>query len=135
MEPRSATNEELERRRRLRLVATWLAIAVFIAGNAAGLVGWIQWGPLQQNANERPWILASAFGFWLSSCLLLVLVFDTWLIIRHGATAPSYKDLDEKGPIRARANSVRRIAEKYRALVGVGGLVVGAVVAHVIWRP
>lgn len=130
--PQEAT---LERIRKQRLIVVWLGAAVFISGNTADWLGWINWGPQQQNPDQRYWVLASACGFWIAASTLLILIADSWLAFRQRSAPPTYHDLKGGGPLRSRANWVREKAETYHALFGAGGLVLGALVGHLIWRP
>ena len=126
---------QLERRRRQRLAAIWLGAAVFVAGNVADWFGWIDWGPAQQNPDSRYWVLASACGFWIAVSTLVILVADSWTAFRQLGDLATYRNLKGEGPVRKRTNWIREKAERYHALLGAGGLVVGAIVGHLAWRP
>lgn len=118
----------------MRLSAVWLGVAVLVLGNVADWLGWIGWGPEQQVSDQRYWVLASAAGFWIAVSTLITLVVDSWYVLR-GQPVPTSPDLDRSGPFRGIGNWVRKTAVRHHALLGVGGLVLGAVVGHLFWKP
>jgi hypothetical protein len=130
------SQKALERRRKERLGTIWLGVAVFIAGNVADWQGWINWGPLQHDSAQRPWILASALAFWVAASSLVVFIADCWSMYRNGSRPPTRSDLvADSGLLRKPANWIRERVEKHHALVGAAGLFGGAVLGHFFWKP
>lgn len=123
-----------ERRHSVRLGTIWIGLVVFVAGNVADWFGWISWGPEQTDPGQRYWVLASALGFWIAASTLLTLVVDSVILLSLGSV-PSYRELTRGGPIQRFTNRIREQAERYHALIGAGGLFLGAVVGHLIWKP
>jgi hypothetical protein len=118
-----------------RIATIWLGVVVLVGGNLADWANWINWGPGQTDGNRR-WILACAALFWLSLATLLVLAYDvvaTWLEPDH-VLPPSAK-LVGPWPIPEIAGWIRHKAAKHHALIGLGGLVAGALIGHLVWKP
>lgn len=108
---------------------------MFVGGNLADLATWIDWGP-GQTGGDRPWILASAGLFWLSLATLVVLGFDVFATWREpGHVPPSDTTLIGPKRIRDFAGGIRDLAAEHQALIGLAGLLAGAVIGHLVWKP
>jgi hypothetical protein len=118
-----------------RIVFAWVGVAVFVGGNVADLLNWIGWGP-GQTGPDRVWILFPAGLFWLSLATLIVLAYDvlaTWFEPDHKPPLPT--KLIGPGWIPDIADRIRVFATKHFAFIGVAGLVAGAVIGHLVWKP
>jgi hypothetical protein len=118
-----------------RIAVTWIGIAILVGGNLADWANWFVWGP-GQTGGDRTWILFSAALFWLSFATLVVLGYDvvaTWL--EPGHVPPPTTTLIGPGPIPQIADWIRRFSAKRHALLGLAGLLAGAVIGHLMWKP
>jgi TRAP-type C4-dicarboxylate transport system permease small subunit len=129
------SQEILEARRKRRLATIWVLAATVVAGNLAGWLGFIKWGPLQSDPSHWVGVHASAFLFWIAVGMLLLCIRDLVSIRLHGSTPPTYQELTAESTSRVRkpANAVRRWMAKNQALVGAAGLIAGATLGHRFW--
>ncbi len=118
-----------------RIAFAWVGVAVFVGGNLADLVNWLNWGPAQ-TGGDRTWILFAAGLFWLSFATTLVLAYDvvaTWL--QPGHVPPPPTTLIGPGAIKKIADAIRRLSARHHSLIGLAGLLAGAVIGHLVWKP
>jgi len=130
------SQEVLEARRKRRLAAIWVLAAVVVAGNLAGWLGLITWGPAQSDPGHWVGVHASAFLFWVAVGMLLLCIRDLVSIRSHGSRPPTYVELTDEGAssrFRKPANAVRRWMAKNQAIVGAAGLIAGAILGHRFW--
>jgi hypothetical protein len=126
----------VEARHKRRLAVIWVLAAVVIAGNLAGWLGLIKWGPLQSDRNHWVGVYGSALLFWVSVGMFVLSVRDLISIQRHGSRPPTYEELTDKSTSRFRkpANGVRRWMAKNQAIVGAAGLFAGAILGLWFWN-
>jgi hypothetical protein len=129
------SQEILEARRKRRLATIWVLAVVVVAGNLAGWLGFIKWGPLQSDRSHWVGVHASAFLFWVAIGMLLLCIRDLVSIRSHGSRPPTFEELTDEASSRFRkpANAVRRWMTKNQAIVGAAGLIAGAILGHRFW--
>jgi len=120
---------------RRRIGTIWLGILVFVAGNVADAADWIRWGPGQSDGN-RLWVLASAGLFWLAVSTAVVLLYDVVATaLDPDRRPPGSTELIGPRPLRQAAEWIRRRAADHTAVIGAGGLIAGAIIGHLVWKP
>lgn len=144
------TVEIIEGRRRRRSIALGLIVVMFVIGNSADIAmaaGWVPnlWGPGLRVADERIWVLLSAGMFWIVFSMSVLCLYDLVSIYGNGSRPPK---LDDLIVARSRAglttpeaegahqiwDSAGRWVDKHVALVGLIGMIVGALLGHLLWR-
>lgn len=129
-QPETARHHQRGVQPRPRVV--WMAVLVFIAGNAADLMNWVPWGPNRASG----WVHASAAAFWLAAAVLVVATVDLYRLVHSRADDSAGGQLRRSdGPISRRTPAIRAWVRHNHALLGAVGLIVGGVVGHFIWKP
>jgi len=118
-----------------RIAVAWVGVAILVGGNLADWANWFDWGP-GQTGGDRTLILFSAGLFWLSLATLVVLAYDVYATWREpGHVPPAPTRLIGPGPIRGIAGWIRDLAAGHPALIGLVGLLAGAIIGHLYWTP
>ena len=140
-EPGSGSQTEadlslLRRRRASRVGFIWLLVLVFGVGNVLDWFGWHSWGPLQ-NSDQGVWVHGAAALFWLALAMLSLCVRDLVSLLVHRSQPPTFENLPggTKWWTRIIADPARRWLGAYQGLVGIAGLIGGAVLGHFLWKP
>ncbi len=132
----SDTHKALKGRRARRVGFIWLLAIVFIAGNLWDWFGGHSWGKAQ-STNQSLVVHASAALFWLGLAMLSLCIRDLISILIHKSRPPTIEDLPEQRGWwdRNMGNPVRKWAKNHQALVGLTGLVAGALFGYFVWKP
>ena len=136
----------IEERRLHRSITVAVIVVIVATGNIADLLGWVPWGPGLITNKDRIWVLLSAGAFWLVVSMFVLCVHDLASVWTHGSQPPSRADLmqakreagmkedPDAGPLEQLWDAAGDWAERYVGLVGLVGLIIGALLGHMLWR-